>query len=108
MDELGRRVTADEWRSFRPVYVVWELTLACDLKCGHCGSRAGRRRQGELTTEECLDLVRQLARLGAREITLIGGEAYLRSDWIDIIAEIRAQGMSCTLQSGGRNLTEER
>jgi Y-X(10)_GDL-associated radical SAM protein len=108
MDALGRHVTADEWLSFRPVYVVWELTLACDLKCGHCGSRAGRRRPGELTTEECIDLVRQLARLGAREITLIGGEAYLRSDWIDIIAEIRAQGMNCSLQSGGRNLTEER
>ena len=28
---------------FRPIYAVWELTLACDLACRHCGSRAGRR-----------------------------------------------------------------
>jgi hypothetical protein len=27
----------------RPNYAVWELTLACDLSCRHCGSRAGRR-----------------------------------------------------------------
>jgi MoaA/NifB/PqqE/SkfB family radical SAM enzyme len=44
-----------------PVHVVWEITLACNLKCQHCGSRAGRPRPGELTTAECLDVVEQLA-----------------------------------------------
>src|SRR5262245_25723218 len=28
----------------RPIYAVWEITLACDLACRHCGSRAGRSR----------------------------------------------------------------
>ena len=56
---------------------VWEITLACNLKCQHCGSRAGKRRPDELSTEECLDVVDQLARLGTREVTLIGGEAFL-------------------------------
>jgi Y-X(10)_GDL-associated radical SAM protein len=90
------------------VHAVWEITLACDLKCHHCGSRAGKRRADELTTEECLDLVRQLARMGTREVTLIGGEAYLRRDWLEIIHEVRDQGMDCTMQSGGLNLTEDR
>ena len=90
------------------MHAVWELTLACDLKCHHCGSRAGKRRSEELTTDECLDLVRQLARMGTREVTLIGGEAYLRRDWLEIIREIRDQGMDCTMQSGGLNLTEDR
>src|SRR5712691_2389978 len=103
-----RFLTADDYRECRPVYVVWELTLACDLKCQHCGSRAGKARPNELSTAECLDLVRQLARLGTREVTLIGGEAYLRKDWVEIIRAIRAAGMDCTLQTGGRNLTEER
>jgi len=49
-----------------------------------------------------------MARMGTREITLIGGEAYLRRDWLEIIREIRAQGMDCTMQSGGLNLTEDR
>jgi radical SAM protein with 4Fe4S-binding SPASM domain len=43
-----------------------------------------------------------------REITLIGGEAYLRRDWLQIIREIRVQGMDCTMQSGGLNLSEDR
>jgi radical SAM protein with 4Fe4S-binding SPASM domain len=46
--------------------------------------------------------------MGTREVTLIGGEAYLRRDWLKIIREIRDQGMDCTMQSGGLNLTEAR
>jgi Y-X(10)_GDL-associated radical SAM protein len=108
MAEPSRYLSSEDRSAFTPVHAVWELTLACDLKCQHCGSRAGKRRSEELTTEECLDLVRQLARMGTREITLIGGEAYLRRDWLEIIREIRKQGIDCTLQSGGLHLTEDR
>lgn len=92
----------------RPVYAVWEVTLQCDLACRHCGSRAGHARSDELSTAECLDLVRQMAALGVMEVTLIGGEAYLREDWTDIVREIRAQGMSCTMTTGGRGITVEK
>lgn len=92
----------------RPIYAVWEVTLACDLACRHCGSRAGNARSDELSTEECLDLVRQMAALGVMEVTLIGGEAYLRDDWIEIVREIRKNGMSATMTTGGRGMTAER
>jgi radical SAM protein with 4Fe4S-binding SPASM domain len=95
-------------RGHRPIYAVWEITLACDLACRHCGSRAGHDRPDELTTAEALDLVDQMAALGVKEVTLIGGEAYLRADWLDIIRRIRARGMLCTTTSGGRGLTAER
>lgn len=108
MPQATRYLTPADRLNLAPVHVVWEITLACDLKCQHCGSRAGKRRPTELTTNECLELVRQLARLGTREVTLIGGEAYLRPDWTEIIREVRLQGMECTAQSGGLNLTEDR
>src|SRR5690606_16827045 len=92
----------------RPTYAVWEITLACDLGCRHCGSRAGKPRPDELTTAECLDLVRQLDALGVLEVTLIGGEAYLRDDWTEIVREIRRLGMEATLTTGGRGMTLER
>jgi radical SAM protein with 4Fe4S-binding SPASM domain len=100
--------TAEDRHAHVPVHVVWEITLACNLKCGHCGSRAGKRRANELSTSECLDVVRQLAAAGTREITLIGGEAYLRRDWLEIAAEIARLGMHCGLQTGARGLTRER
>jgi len=95
-------------REARPNYAVWELTLACDLACRHCGSRAGHARPDELTTEEALDLVRQMSELGVQEIALIGGEAYLHEGWTEVIAEIRRCGMQSTLVTGGRGMTPER
>jgi len=91
-----------------PTYLVWEITLACDLGCKHCGSRAGKARENELSTEECLDLVAQFAESGIREITLIGGEAYLRDDWHIIAGAISDAGIRCGITTGARNLTQER
>lgn len=109
MDELPVRYAGVEEAANRvPVSIVWEITLACDLACSHCGSRAGRRRRDELSTAEALDLVVQMAELGTRDVGLIGGEAYLRKDWLEIVAAVRAAGMECGLQSGGRNLTDDR
>lgn len=95
-------------RRTRPIYAVWEITLACDLGCRHCGSRAGRQRPTELSTEQCFDLVQQMADLGIKEVTLIGGEAYLRDDWTEIIAAVRRAGMDCTITTGGRGIDSQR
>ncbi|WP_101832817.1 radical SAM/SPASM domain-containing protein [Frankia canadensis] len=89
----------------RRTYAVWELTLACNLACGHCGSRAGTRRPAELTTAQALDLVAQLDHAGIDEVTLIGGEAYLRRDWLVIAAEITRRGMTCTVTTGGYRMS---
>lgn len=95
-------------RRWRPVYTVWEITLRCDLACRHCGSRAGRERPDELSTAEALDLVRQMYEMGVDEVTLIGGEAYLRDDWTEIAKAITNYGMTCGITSGGRGFTKER
>ncbi len=92
----------------RPRIAVWELTLACDQACSHCGPRAGRARPHELDTEECLRLVAELAEAGVGEVALIGGEAYLRPDFVLVIRAIREHGMSCILTTGGYGMTAER
>ena len=88
--------------------MVWELTLACDQPCTHCGSRAGEARPTELSTDAALKVVAQLAAAGAREVVLIGGEAYLRDDWTQIIARIAERGMQPLITTGGRGMTPER
>lgn len=87
-----------------PRVCVWEITLACDQACRHCGSRAGAARDGELTTQQALATVAELAALGIRELILIGGEAYLRDDWPDIAAAAVAAGMACSMVTGGHGL----
>lgn len=85
----------------RTSYAVWEITLKCNLACSHCGSRAGKARTEELSTQEALNLVQQLAEVGIKEVTLIGGEAFLRSDWLEIAQAISQAGMRCSVTSGG-------
>ncbi|MCO4762335.1 MAG: radical SAM protein [Myxococcales bacterium] len=104
----ARAVTTKDRQAPHPLYCVWEITLACDLGCKHCGSRAGPSRPDELTTQQCLDVVHELADLGLREVTLIGGEAYLRDDWHLIAAEITRLGMMCGITTGALALTPER
>lgn len=98
-------VTRRAQSAVRRSYAVWELTLACNLACQHCGSRAGHARPEELTTDEALDLVAQLADIGIDEVTLIGGEAFLRRDWLVIAAAIVRAGMTCTVTTGGYRLS---
>ncbi|MEH1892797.1 MAG: nif11-class peptide radical SAM maturase 3 [Nostoc sp.] len=88
-------------------YAVWEITLKCNLACQHCGSRAGHTRANELSTAEALDLVRQMAEVGITEVTIIGGEAFLRPDWLEIAQAITKAGMFCGMTTGGYGITLE-
>jgi len=92
----------------RPIFVVWEITMKCDQPCQHCGSRAGAARVKELTTEESFAIAESLQRLGTREVTLIGGEAYLRPDVYDIVRKLVSLDIRVTMQTGGRAFTAER
>jgi nif11-class peptide radical SAM maturase 3 len=91
----------------RKSYAVWEITLKCNLACSHCGSRAGHERAKELSTEEALDLVKQMAEVGIKEVTLIGGEAFLRPDWLEIAKAINDAGMLCGMTTGGYGISLE-
>lgn len=90
----------------QPKYVVWELTLACDQRCLHCGSRADQPRPNELTTDKALEVVEQLARMNTFEVVLIGGEAYLHPGFLDIVRALKAKGIRPSMTTGGRGITE--
>ena len=108
MNSPARALRPDDLRQPRPIYVVWETTLRCDHECAHCGSRAGDARPDELNTEELLEVADALVRLGSREVTLIGGEAYLRGDCYRLIEHMTKAGIRVTMQTGGRGLTKDR
>lgn len=84
-----------------PQVVVWELTLACNLRCRYCGSAAGRARDAELTTHEALDLCRQLRELEVGRVSLMGGEPLVRSDWRPILECLAELGQPVEIISNG-------
>jgi len=86
---------------------VWELTLACNARCVHCGSNAGKPRGDELDTAEALALIAELAGLGCKSITFSGGEPLLRPDWPELARAVRAAGLTLEMISNGLCVAEQ-
>ena len=86
---------------FAPLAAVWEMTMACNMRCGHCGSSCTDRLPDELTQEEALRLCDDLVELGLRFITLSGGEPLLRQDWPTITRRLTDQGTVVNMISNG-------
>lgn len=84
-----------------PRTAVWELTLGCNLCCRHCGSRAGRPRDHELTEEEAFRLADELVDLGLERITLSGGEPTMSPYWVELGARLVQAGVKVNLISNG-------
>jgi len=100
-------MSADPPDRFRPLFCVYEVTLACDARCVHCGSTAGHPRPGELDTGEALGLFDELAELGCESVTLSGGEPLLREDWPALVDGVRARGMRAELITNGLRVADE-
>ena len=85
---------------------VWEITLACCFSCKYCGSSGGKARENELTTAECDGVARQLAELGCRRVSLIGGEVFMRRDWREIVNSMTSRGIKVCIITNGFLFTE--
>ena len=89
-------------------HAVWEITLRCNIHCLHCGSNADKhKRPKELSTEEALGLIEQLADLGCKRVVLSGGEPFMRKDWSVLAHRIVTLGMTCQYISNGYMVNDD-
>lgn len=86
---------------YQPITCVWEVTMGCNMHCGHCGSSCAKPLDGELTTEEALDLCDQIAKLGLKWVTLSGGEPLTRPDTPELVKRLSSQGVSVNIITNG-------
>ena len=94
------RYTAPSQR-YRPV-VVWNTTYTCNMRCVHCYTSSGDEPYpGELTTEEGLGLLDDLAYAGIPALILSGGEPLRRGDWEQMVSAADARGLYPCLSSNG-------
>lgn len=86
---------------------VVEVTNRCNFRCPFCASDSGCARENEMSLDEIRGVVRDLASLGCREFTMLGGEFQLRSDWYEIGRAVKDVGMELQLITNGLLVTEE-
>ena len=67
--------------------LYFEITSACNLSCIHCSSLP--INEGSiLTSNEITQIVKDMVKLGIKNVVITGGEPFLRGDCIDILYNI--------------------
>jgi radical SAM protein with 4Fe4S-binding SPASM domain len=90
-----------------PFLVVWDFTHKCNLRCKHCYSNSGEEGKEELTTEQALAVVDQLADAHVTALAFSGGEPLTRKDFFQIAHHAADRGLYVSLASNGTLLTKE-
>ena len=87
--------------------IAWEVTRSCNLSCVHCraASHLGPY-PGELSTDECLRLVDDIASVSRPVIILTGGEPLLRPDIFEIAAYGTQKGLRMVMATNGTLVDE--
>ncbi|MCW4018835.1 MAG: radical SAM protein [Candidatus Bathyarchaeota archaeon] len=70
-----------------PLIVSYAVTRACNLRCLHCHVSAREPMPNELTLQEAMHAVDELASLGTEALIFSGGEPLLRKNFILALAE---------------------
>lgn len=94
--------------TFYPRFVVWELTLACNMRCRHCGSTAGIGRKDELSLDEMLKVCDALGELECERLTLLGGEPLLHPHWEKVAERLKQNRVNVNVITNGWNLDDAR
>lgn len=90
-----------------PLFVGWELTHACNLKCSHCYNAAGKSEPDELTREEGYQLLQHLRDNGTVGMLLGGGEPLLRKEFLEWAEFATNCGIHVTVNTNGTLITKE-
>jgi radical SAM protein with 4Fe4S-binding SPASM domain len=88
-------------REAAPASITWMVTLECNRRCPYCfykiiPARDGTRhrpRDATLSTQDALQMIEEMARIGTADLYLTGGEPLLRDDLPDLIASAAAFGI---------------
>ena len=70
------------------IAIDWCVTGKCNLNCRHCYMESPSGRYGELPFTDMARLIDQFERANVLQVSLTGGEPFLRRDILDIVARL--------------------
>jgi len=91
-----------------PYKVFFDPTNQCNSRCIHCYNRSGVKREGEISLQTVEQLAEQMFQLGICQISIAGGEPFLRSDLYDMIASFRNRNIDVSITTNGLCFSEDK
>ncbi|MGB9887383.1 MAG: radical SAM protein [Moorellales bacterium] len=90
-----------------PLLVVWNFTNACNLRCRHCYQEAGRHWEDELSLEEQIRIVEELAANDVPMLAFSGGEPLLNPNFWPVAERAARLGFYVSVATNGTLVTPE-
>jgi len=90
-----------------PLFVWWDVTYACNLRCKQCYSGSGKPHPNELSTKEAKSLIKELGKMNVFYIYFLGGEPLMRKDIFDLAECAYDNGLSTMISTNGWFVTKE-
>lgn len=87
-----------------PLRVHLQITNQCLMRCRHCSQDTRDPLPNELSLEEIKRLLDEMADMGTCQVTLAGGEPFLRPDLLQIVRHARGRGLSVSLSTTGTSV----
>ena len=92
----------------KPV-VVWNMTRRCNLKCVHCYARSEDiSYDNELTHEQSIAMMDDLARFGVPVLLFSGGEPTVHPRLVEYAKYAVSKGMRAVISTNGTLITKEK
>lgn len=92
----------------KPRFGTIELTHRCNFNCLHCYNPLhGDPNKTELSTEEWIGLVGEMAAAGVEMVTLTGGEVFVRRDFDKIYSAFVHSGIKVCLETNASVLSDD-
>jgi radical SAM protein with 4Fe4S-binding SPASM domain len=83
-----------------------ELTYRCNFRCIQCYNTTHAGTETELSRDEWVSALEQLANMGCHSLTFTGGEVFVRKDVIEIFQAACDNGFSFRINTNGSLITE--
>ncbi len=90
----------------KPDWVSVVVTLRCNLSCSMC--RTCYEVPRELSRDEIIGVIDQVADWGVPILNLLGGEPFVRRDMDELLAHAHGRGLITTVTTNGTLIDEER
>jgi len=89
-----------------PLFVWWDITYACNLRCKQCYSNSGKPAPNELSTKEVMALISELGKMRVFYIYFLGGEPLLHPNFFNLAEHARNCDIEVMMNTNGWFITE--
>jgi radical SAM protein with 4Fe4S-binding SPASM domain len=90
-----------------PLFVAFEITKSCPLRCKHCYNHSGASAAKEMTTNEVKKIIDILHSIGTQKMMITGGEPLARTDFLEIVEYAANRFSAISIGTNGYLWTEK-